>query len=185
MNIENNLEQIWSDHSGLTLEKPANVKAIPKQSYMVYILSTCTGGEDEKAIVAGHGQKNRAKVIFDGINNKTTGHYKALLIRLYHIYKKDLTFNRYIIKCKDKSEAKEIEKKVHKAIGGNSAEIPECIKTELFKFDECSPSSFLASMVLKMALASSFDGLQDLKTWNKKGIFDKAVWEIIAKKLHL
>jgi hypothetical protein len=38
---------------------------------------------------------------------------------------------------------------------------------------------------LEIALASSFDGLSDLKTWRRKGILDDCVWQVISKKLQL
>jgi hypothetical protein len=40
-------------------------------------------------------------------------------------------------------------------------------------------------MLLEIALASSFDGLSDLKTWRRKGILDDCVWQVISKKLQL
>jgi hypothetical protein len=43
----------------------------------------------------------------------------------------------------------------------------------------------VAKMLLEIALASSFDGLSDLKTWRRKGILDDCVWQVISKKLQL
>ena len=87
---------------------PASVESIPKEGYMVYIL-IC----GDNPIVIGHGKRNRARVIFDTKTSKpTTGHIKAIFVRLYDIYS-DCHFQRYIILCSDKKEAQEIEKELH------------------------------------------------------------------------
>ena len=43
-------------------------------------------------IVVGHGQKDRAKIIFDDLDNYTSGHIKAIFLRLYHKYLDDVTY---------------------------------------------------------------------------------------------
>ena len=52
---------------------PTNLSEIPNNIYLVYILFF-----NGNPVVLGHGKKNRAKVIFDNINQITTSHLKAL-----------------------------------------------------------------------------------------------------------
>ena len=73
---------------------------------MVYILVF-----NNNPIVLGHGQRNRSKVIFDNENQITSSHLKALFVRLYNLYGNG-EFNRYIISCQNKDEAKKIEVKL-------------------------------------------------------------------------
>ena len=37
----------------------------------------------------------------------------------------------------------------------------------------------IAKMLLKIAIASSYDGLYDLKSWRNKGIIDEQTWQIL------
>jgi hypothetical protein len=83
---------------------PERLDDIPEGSYMVYILSF-----NGNAIVLGHGKKNRSKVIFDSLSQITSSHLKALFVRLHVLYGNGV-FERFIIICSDKNEAKSIEK---------------------------------------------------------------------------
>lgn len=155
---------------------PIDINHIPKDGYMVYILAFNKG-----AIVLGHGQKNRAKVIFDNENQITTGHIKAIIVRLYNLYGNGI-FNRYIIHCQSKKEAKEIESRLHNVIGGNTRNIPIEIRNILFKgIDQNS----VTRLLLEIALRSSYDGLSDLKKWRADDLITDIIWAEISKKLRL
>jgi hypothetical protein len=154
-----------------------SVENIPSNVYMVYIL-ICDG----KAIVVGHGQFNRAKVVFDDINNITRGHIKALYVRLYKLFSPKSKFEPYIIECSDKTHAQKIEKYLHNKIGGNTREISESIMSHLL--DEFEENS-LESILLRMALYSSFDGISDLVKWKREGIIKDEVWKNICKRLQI
>ena len=149
---------------------------IPRGKYMVYILTI-----EDKPIVVGHGKHNRAKVIFDDKKQITSGHIKALFVRVYRLFGKN-NFQRFIIECNDKAEAKDIEANLHHAIGGNSRELPDDIKNALFKD---IPVDSIQYMVLRMALSSSFDGLADLNLWKREGILSDAIWKIVGDRLEL
>jgi hypothetical protein len=157
-----------------------------KDKYMVYILSVIKNDE-ERAIVAGHGKKNRAKIIFDNTQCTTAGHVKAMLVRLYHLYYQADSYKRYIIKCDSKDDARNIEKEVHKHVQGNTNKLPDDIKKELLdlKKIDCGNLKDIVSLILNIALESSYDGLEDLNKWNNKKILDPKVWEIITDKLSL
>jgi len=149
---------------------------IPSKEYLVYILFY-----ENEPIVLGHGKKNRASVIFDSINKITSSHIKALFVRLYVLFGSG-SLKRYIIICNDKNEAKNIERELHKLIGGNNRHIPEFIFSNLFSgINEDS----IESLILKIALNSSFSGIDDLKKWKREGILSEEVWSIISRKLKL
>ena len=97
---------------------PETIKEIPNTGYMVYILLF-----NGNPIVLGHGQRNRSKVIFDNEQQITSSHIKALFVRLYNLYGNG-EFERFIITCKNKDEAKAIESNLHKQIGGNNRNLP-------------------------------------------------------------
>jgi hypothetical protein len=157
---------------------PASVEDIHHKDYMVYILE-----RDGEAIVVGHGRKNRAKVIFDDLRKTTNGHIKAIFVRLHHLYAaKHTKFFRYVITCSSKKDAQVVEAHLHAVIKGNHRKLPSDIEDGIF---EGLPSNGVAKMLLEIALASSFDGLSDLKTWRRKGILDDCVWQVISKKLQL
>lgn len=148
-----------------------------KEEYVVYILI-----ENKDAIVVGIGKKNRAKVIFDDVQNSTNTHIKALKVRLFHLYKSESRFKRYIIRCTSRIEALEIEKLLHSNIGGNNLLIPNEIQEKLFSGLKEKSNSYL---LLKLALNSSFSGLSDLKKWKSKNLITPEDWEIISSKLKL
>ncbi len=143
---------------------------------MVYILAC-----DDKVIVVGHGKHNRAKVVFDDLNQITTGHIKAIFVRLYRLFYQG-EFKQFIIECDNKNESEMIEKSLHAEIGGNTREIPKVIEEKLFSgFSQGSAEH----MVLQMALASSYDGISDLKMWRRKNILNDIIWEKIRGQLCL
>ena len=161
------------------IERPDSVFNIPEEGYLVYILSI----NDESPIVLGHGKKNRAKVIFDSTDTITKSHIKALKIRLHLLYgSQPAVFGRYIIKCEDKAEAKKIEATLHREVGGNTLHIPDDIeKAFLLGIDENTS----ARMILRIAMCSSFDGISDLKKWQRAGILPNDIWFQISKRLKL
>jgi hypothetical protein len=172
--IETTLRNLFSDR----LLIPASVKEIPDNGYLVYILE-----RDDHALVVGHGRKNRAKVIFDDLDRTTGGHIKAIFVRLHHLDATEETrFGHYVIICDDKKHAQAVEGQLHAVIQGNHREIPESIEAALFGD---LPDSSIAKMLLKIAIASSFDGLYDLKSWRKKRIIDDSTWKIVSGKLRL
>lgn len=157
--------------------QPSSVKEISREKYLVYILTL-----DDKPIVVGHGKQNRAKIIFDDKNQITSGHLKALFVRIYRLFGEGSHFHQYLIECKNKDEAKQIEAHLHREIGGNRRALPENIINQLYKgFDDNS----LEKMVLQMAQHSSFDGISDIKKWRREGILKDNVWQNIKSKLEL
>jgi hypothetical protein len=155
---------------------PNGVNDIPNTGYMVYILTF-----NNSPIVLGHGEKNRAKVIFDNKTQITTSHLKALFVRLYNLFGNG-EFKRYIIKCQNKEEAKRIENNLHKQIGGNNRNIPTEIRNQLFNGLDQNSVTYL---VLEIALRSSFDGLSDIRKWRADGILSNEVWAEISQRLYL
>lgn len=123
MRIEQKLDSVIRKR----LEYPKSVGELPADLYLVYILTF-----NQDPIVVGHGKKNRAKVIFD--SKKTiTPHIKALIVRLHILFgDANAVFERCIIRCKSKEEAKQIETQVHDTCGGNKLALPETIEAKLF-----------------------------------------------------
>jgi hypothetical protein len=172
------IKSTLSEHYPDRWLEPASINDLHDKDYMVYILE-----RNGAAIVVGHGRKNRAKVIFDDLQRTTNGHIKAIFVRLYHLYAdKHTQFLRYIVTCSSKKNAQEVEAHLHTVIKGNHRKLPSAIEGDIF---EGLPSDGVAEILLKIALASSFDGLSDLKTWRRKGIIDDRVWQVICKKLQL
>jgi len=155
---------------------PGNVKDLPQQGYMVYMLFC-----DSTPIVLGHGKLNRARVIFDDISTITSGHIKALFVRLHHLYGRG-DFHRYVIPCLNKAEAQRLEKELHREIGGNTRDLPESIRKQIFEGMEAGG---LPEVLLKIMLASSFDGLADLKNWRNNRILPDPVWQVLVDRLRL
>jgi hypothetical protein len=136
-----------------------------------------------RALVAGEGQETRARVITDGLEINPPAHIKAMKVRLYLLYgSNDRGFRAFIIKCNSKVEARRIEKEVHVTIGGNNSEIGPEILNQLF--DPLEDGS-LASIFLRQALCSSYDGISDLKKWRREGIIADDVWQVICESLKL
>ncbi len=155
---------------------PLTKNDLPNKGYMVYILI-----HNNIPIVVGHGQKNRAKIIFDNENQITSSHLKSIFVRLYHLYGLG-NFERYFINCLNKDEAKEIERFLHSQIGGNNRNIPVEIRNQLFS--ELEDSSIIR-LILEIALRSSFDGISDLKKWRADGILSDDIWNEISERLRL
>jgi len=174
MSLYNRLESLFPGR----IKIPDDVSKISSVVYLVYILSI-----NESPIVLGHGKKNRAKVIFDSTDTITKSHIKALKIRLHLLYgSQPAVFGRYIIKCEDKAEAKKIEATLHREVGGNTLHIPDDIeKAFLLGIDENTS----ARMILRIAMCSSFDGISDLKKWQRAGILPNDIWFQISKRLKL
>ena len=154
---------------------PQNMEAIPKDVYTVYILAL-----NGNAIVVGHGRRDRARVIFDGLG-QTTVHFKALLVRIYHLYSPvGANFQRFLVSCANKQEALVRERRLHALIGGNNPQIPLELSQALFQGLAVGSVPWV---LLKAAQASSYDGLTDLRKWRDLGIIKDADWAIITGKL--
>lgn len=159
------------------IQEPTSVKDFIPNKYYVYILTL-----DNRPIVVGHGKQNRAKIIFDDINQTTSNHLKSLYVRIYRLFSDSNQFNQYLIECENKDEAKLIEANLHKIIGGNKRDLSNEILYKLYQgFSENS----LENMILKMALCSSFDGISDIKKWRREEILNGDVWNNIKNKLKL
>lgn len=159
------------------IQEPKTLSDLKKNRYYVYILTN-----NENPIVVGHGKINRAKIIFDDKNQITKNHIKSIFVRLYSLYGINNCFNRFVIPCKNKEEAKIIEKKLHKQIGGNKCILPDEIIEKLFL--DLSTDS-IEYMALKIALCSSFDGISDLKKWKRGNILNEKVCRVIEDKLKI
>ena len=171
-------------HDQLTAHFPNRVHvahsadALPDSGYMVYILVW-----NGRPIVTGHGKINRAKVIFDDLDQKPTVHIKALIVRLHHLFGgANPVIERYWIPCADKAESQALEKAAHGLIGGNTLKLDAAITTELFA--GLDPAG-VPHLLLNIALASSYDGLSDLRGWKKKGNLDVPTWAVISRRLKL
>lgn len=171
-------------HDQLTAHFPNRVHVahsaddLPDSGYLVYILIW-----NGRPIVTGHGKINRAKVIFDDLEHKPTVHIKALIVRLHHLFGGgDPVIERYFIPCASKAEAQAIEKAVHDLIGGNTLQLDPAIEAQLFA--GLVPTG-VPHLLLRIALASSYDGLSDLRGWKKKGILDNPTWAVISRQLKL
>jgi len=159
------------------IQEPNSIKDILPNKYYVYILTL-----DNKPIVVGHGKQNRAKIIFDDIHQITANHLKSLFVRIYRLFSESSQFQQYLIECIDKEEAKLIEAKLHKVIGGNKRDLSDEILEKLY---QGFPDNSLENMVLKMALCSSFDGISDIKKWRRENILKDDVWKNIKTRLQL
>jgi hypothetical protein len=154
---------------------PESLSDIPASGYMAYMLTF--NGEP---IVTGHGRKNRASVIFDDVGRSTNGHLKALFVRLYHLYGEGGRFERFLIPCPEKKEARAVEAVLQQQVGGNHRKVPAPIREKLFAG---LPEKSVERLVLEIALRSSFDGLADLKKWRSDGLLDDAVWKVVRERL--
>jgi len=159
---------------------PKSLAEIPAKDYLVYVLE-----HNGRAIVVGHGKKNRARVILDSEEAITPSHLKAIFVRLHHLFpdpQGGTRFAPYLVTCKNKEEAKAVEKALHALIHGNDRELPDHINRALFAG---IPERSIPWMLLKMALASSYDGLGDLRRWRIEGIIDDDSWKIVGDRLRL
>lgn len=155
---------------------PKSKKDLKGRKSMVYILAL-----DNQAIAVGHGGEKRAEVIFDNLDYSSR-HVKAMHIRVHNLYSDPDKYERFVIDCDDRDEAKKIEKDLHVTIGGNKLKIPDDYRDKLLQEIKDDPVS---SMVLRMALSSYYDGVADLKKWYKHKVIDEKTWLIISKILKL
>ena len=158
---------------------PSSRADIPKKkAYMVYVLV-----RNDHAIVTGHGQFNRAQVIFDDKNHVTKNHIKAIYVRLYHLYGQSTDrYERYVIVFSNKAKARAAESAMHKKIGGNKLALPVGITEALFRGLNAQGRPML---FLKIALASAYDGFTDLRRWQKLGLIEASESSVMAEKLGL
>ena len=171
------MQNILNDLYPNRIQRPKSIKDFIPNKYYVYILTL-----DNKPIVVGHGKQNRAKIIFDDINQITANHLKSLFVRIYRLFSDNKQFQQYLIECANKDEAKLIEADLHKVIGGNKRNLSNEILEKLYQgFSE----NCLENMILQMALCSSFDGISDIKKWRREGILKGDVWENIKNRLKL
>ena len=152
-----------------------NINEFPQNQYMAYILA-----QNNIAIVTGHGKKERSKIIFDQMHTVTSGHLKAFIVRLHHLFDQN-NFERYFIPAISKIEAKEIETNLHNHIGGNTNTLPEYLHNYLFE----GITNPIALLILNLALHSSYSGIDDLKKWRRLGLIEDDIWNIISNKLQL
>ena len=161
----------------MNFQEVKNISDIPKNKYLIYALSI-----DGKYIVLGRGKYNRAKVIFDNIDQISYNHIKSLKIRLYHLFGSHSNFKREIVITESIEHAKDLEKEKHKLFGGNSLEIDSNIIDKLFK-DLKNDSRI--KLFLEIAVTSRYSGLNDLRRWYKEQIISEAHWQKISNMLQL
>ena len=154
-------------------EEIKSLGQIPDERWLVYILA-----RNNKALVCGLGQKNRARVIFDDGTQSTPNHIKSLFLKTYHRHGGPANWQRFVVPCASRAEASALEKLFHAAIGGNTSQLPQEIVDRLK-----TGLNQTASMVMDMARYSAFSGLRDLKTWRDVGIIDNTTWEQITDRL--
>jgi len=158
-----------------------SIEKIVKGTYIVYALKF-----NNEYIVLGNGTRNRAKVIFDDIDTITYSHLKSFRVRLYHLFKPKAhshTYIRQIIKCDNKKMAEQKEKALHKENRkSNTNELVKEFESDLEKKWKDFPQ---VELLLKIALNSSYSGLNDLRKWYKKGLIDPKDADQIKKMLKL
>jgi hypothetical protein len=138
--------------------------ALPPKGRYVYLLS-CNG----KLVVAGHGDKNRARVVLDAAGGRATvGHVKGLFVRLVRKYRPDHQFLGLWMGPMSPEEAKRVEKDVHKRFGGNSLSLPEDVKLALET--ELKAVSESGALLVRLATLSFYSGLSDLRRWTQAGL---------------
>ena len=147
---------------------------IPGDEYMVYIF-----GMNDSAVVVGHGKKIRSKVICDDLNQITKNHIKAFYVRCCLLCGEG-PIDRLVIRCQNKQEALQTECVVHGLIGGNVLQLPPEVEDQLFQDIEPGSKPY---MVLRMAMASSFSAIADLLKWDRLGLLDQDVKDVISQKL--
>ena len=149
---------------------------IPVNQYMVYIF-----GMNGSAVVVGHGQKNRAKVILDNQDYLTPNHIKSLHVRCCVIHGQG-PFEKLIIPCDSKASARQTELEIQALLGGNVLQLPTQVEEKLF--EDIEPSS-MTDMVLRMAMASSFSAIADLLKWARLGLLNTQVKNVLSTKLSI
>lgn len=149
---------------------------IPVNQYMVYIF-----GMNGTAVVVGHGQKNRAKVILDNQDCLTPNHIKSLHVRCCVIHGQG-PFEKLIIPCDSKVSARQTELEIQALLGGNVLQLPTQVEEKLF--EDIEPGS-MTDMVLRMAMASSFSAIADLLKWARLGLLNTQVKNVLSTKLSI
>jgi len=149
---------------------------IPVNQYMVYIF-----GMNGTAVVVGHGQKNRAKVILDNQDCLTPNHIKSLHVRCCVIHGQG-PFEKLIIPCDSKASARQTELEIQALLGGNVLQLPTQVEEKLF--EDIEPGS-MTDMVLRMAMASSFSAIADLLKWARLGLLNTQVKNVLSTKLSI
>ncbi len=161
----------------LEVSEIESLDRMPRGSEMVYLLA-----HGEELVVAGRGERNRAKVIFDGLHT-TTVHYKAMKVRILHVYgDRDVPFRRFIIVCPDRTRSTTVERKVHQILGGNNNNSNQAYLDAIFS---ALGDDEIAKIFMKLALLSSYDGLSDLKKWREKEVIGDIQWNAIRQVLWL
>ncbi|TVR38751.1 MAG: hypothetical protein EA392_08670 [Cryomorphaceae bacterium] len=180
MTVKERIEKVL-EGKACGVYEPNSIVEIDAECYVVYVLA-----HNNEPLLVGQGKRNRAKIIFDDLDAGTTSHFKALKVRLYHLYHNEIFpqsyFQRVIVKCKDREESKQIEKLLHREMGGNNNDVPCEIKTKLL--DGLSPDS-VPFLLLEIALISSFGGISDIIKWRKKGLLKDEVWTELSTRLRL
>lgn len=157
---------------------PTNVDAIPAHVPLVYILTW-----DGRPIVVGKGTRERARVIFDDAEHITRPHLKSLFVRLWHLYGGNAArVARYLVRCESDVEAKAAEKQLHREIGGNRRKVDSTVQAALFAGLRADTIPWL---LLNQALASSFDGQDDLYRWRRQGLIHEHDWAVVRQRLRL
>ena len=148
---------------------------IPVNQYMVYIFAM-----NGTAVVVGHGQKNRAKVILDNQDQLTPNHLKSLHVRCCVMH--GGLFEKMIIPCDSKASARQTELEIQALIGGNVLQLPTQVEQKLF--EDIEPGS-MTDLVLRMAMASSFSAIADLLKWARLGLLNTEVKNVLSTKLSI
>ena len=154
----------------------SNLDEIPVNTYMVYIF-----GMNGSAVVVGHGQKNRAKVICDDQELITPNHIKSLFVRCCVIFGQG-PFEKMIMPCTSKALAKKMERDIQSLLGGKILQLPPQVEEQLFQ--DIEPGS-KSDMVLRMAMASSFSAIADLLKWARLGLLNTEVKNVLSTKLSI
>jgi hypothetical protein len=160
---------------------PMGIHAIPS-GHLVYILAK---NDAARAIVAGKqspANPSRSRVIFDDIH-RTTTHFKAMLVRLNHLFNPpDTVYSRFIITCDNAEEAKVTEKTVHKHFNGDDPSIPPAFREAVLRG---FPSYSVPWTTLCFAMSSAYDGISDLQKWRRLKLIDDLDWRLVSDRLQL
>jgi hypothetical protein len=147
---------------------------IPVNQYMIYIFAM-----NGTAVVVGHGQKNRAKVILDNQDRLTPNHIKSLHVRCCVMHGQG-PFEKMIIPCDSKASARQAELEIQALLGGNVLQLPPQVEEKLFEDIELGS---MTDMVLRMAMVSSFSAIADISKWARLGLLAPDVKNVLSRKL--
>ena len=118
------MTEILNNYQLIQVETPDQ---IPVNQYMVYIFAM-----NGTAVVVGHGQKNRAKVILDNQDHLTANHIKSLHVRCCVMHGQG-PFEKMIIPCDSKASARQTELEIQALLGGNVLQLPPQVEGRLFE----------------------------------------------------